>query len=187
MTAPPLFLDVDGVLNAVPARRGLPRRFASLYERVEAVAFAGQTFPVHYRPTVVEELNRIVAEGLVAPVWLTSWGWHAAAHLAPAIGLRGDNWPVLEIPIGAGVTPEGPARHPVRGRVWWKTEAVLDRTGDGRPFLWLDDDLHRDVKVAVRKLRPQPSLMLTPFEAVGLTGEHMVAIEAFAREQAGRR
>ena len=62
-----LFLDADGVLNALPGRDVPTRRPWAGYRRTEAVA-DGHTFPIAYDPVAVHRLNALAAAGLAACV-----------------------------------------------------------------------------------------------------------------------
>lgn len=181
MSTPLLFVDVDGVINATPGNNGLPRKVAGNYVRTDVTA-AGSTWPIWYDPRVIDAVNGLSRDGLFEVVWLTTWEQYARTALAPALGL--DDWPALNIPGNVGASRSVPFLSPTLGRPWWKTAAVKDLTADGRPYAWIDDELHRSIKNELRAVRPAPSLLITTFPAVGMTLEHVEQLAGFAREAA---
>ena len=177
---PPLvFIDVDGVINAVGDKHGrLSPNRARHFLSVEVPAGDGETVTVLYRPDVVARLRDLSESGRAEFVWLTTWRHIAREHVAPLIGLP--DWEAIPHPIDVGEDTDGVAAHQWdRARPWWKTQGVLDRTADGRQFAWLDDDLAPATKRRVRELRPQPSLLVTPPSGIGLTSRLVAQLELF--------
>ena len=176
---PLLFLGVDGtVVTGQPSPLRTPD---AARKHMRNAAPAG---PVWFRPGVVERLNSMVDDELVEPIWLTARGDAAPAVLAPAIGLHGQDWPAPRMPLNAGLLPSAPTRHPIARHLWWKTQAVLSRTRDGRAFLWVDDEIDTSARNTLRALRQQPSLVLVPRTGTGMTMEHLAAIERFVAVRA---
>lgn len=155
------FLDVDGVINAVdpdPADR-------DRYIRVD-VSADGKTYPIHYRPAVVDFINAVHRRGAADIVWLTTWRGHADTALAPALGLDGFGWLKRSGGSSASKSPW-----------WWKTKALtkhLRDRPDGR-FVWTDDETRTRAPAAVGALRAR-GLVIAPDERVGLSDDHLAAI-----------
>ncbi|MDY7542137.1 MULTISPECIES: hypothetical protein [unclassified Cryobacterium] len=124
----PLFMDVDGGLCALPVYLGA---VWPLLERVELDA--PEPYPSHVwvNPAAVTALNELIDDGLVRPIWCTSWD-DAANFLIPALGLHGGAWPVATLG-----TREGGL---IREDIWIKTEAVSRVVADQR-FVMVDDFL----------------------------------------------
>src|SRR5690242_14163686 len=113
MSEPVLFLDVDGTL--IPFReRGTGGRDQSgnpLLRRLDPA-----------------DGGRLLGLGCRL-VWATTWGAEANEVIAPRLGLP-------ELPLVAWPDEDDV---PVRG-LHWKTATLL-RWADGRPFVWLDDEI----------------------------------------------
>ncbi|TFC23376.1 hypothetical protein E3O46_02075 [Cryobacterium glucosi] len=122
----PLFMDVDGGLCALPVRLG------AVWPTLERVALnTPEPYPSHAwaDPAAVGALNDLVDEGLVRPVWCTTWD-DAANFLIPALGLHGGPWPVAKVGTRYGAL--------MWQGIWIKTEAVSRFTGTDR-FVMVDD------------------------------------------------
>jgi hypothetical protein len=117
-----VFLDIDGVLNAV-TRRPDPRQWPDWREgRAEG-------FTIRYSPTVGRFFRALAEDPAVGLCWLTTWESRANQYIGPMLGIP-------ELPV-AGVRP-------TYERGSWKLEVVQDwYRRDGLPFVWLDDDLDR--------------------------------------------
>jgi len=170
-----LFIDVDGVLNAVGEAPLDDHRLVVQVENGLSV------FPIRYDPRVVDRLNALTRDGLVQLIWLTTWARAARDSLAPAIGLD---------PGGRVLADPGDpelARHPYDPhRPWWKLALLLEAIEDDpdQPVAWCDDDLDEGTKGRFADLHPGPSLLITPDPGVGLTLEDLDRIEALS---CGRR
>ena len=165
-----LFIDVDGVLNAVGEAPLDDHRLVVQVENGLSV------FPIRYDPRVVDRLNALTRDGLVQLIWLTTWARAARDSLAPAIGLD---------PGGRVLADPGDpelARHPYDPhRPWWKLALLLEAIEDDpdRPVVWVDDDLDDATKARFVNLHPGRSLLLTPDPGVALTLEDLDRLEAF--------
>jgi hypothetical protein len=93
-------------------------------------------------------------------VWCTGWEERAEEHLPRLLGLPG-GW--RHLALGAG----------------WKLEAIDTSLGAQRPIAWIDD-AHDDKEAAWAASRIGPTLLVTTDPAVGLTEEHVTALEAWA-------
>lgn len=176
---PVLFLDVDGVINAIG-----PKAHHGDFERV-GVPHGGRTWPIHYRPTIIDRLNALHRTGVVEIVWLTTWGSGAVTGIAPAVGL--DRFDALPAPADLPEVADGTwSEYP--NQRWWKL-GLVNRSilaSPNRPVIWLDDDLARPIKEHLRRLHPDlPMRLVTPMQAPGLTDEHLDVIEAFAQAYRG--
>lgn len=148
-----VYIDVDGVLlpfrEPVLGMRGGWRDWVDYRD-------GGQV----YSPRMVESLNKVAAAPWIDMLWLTTWGERAPRELAPAIGLNGQDWPV----VGADHQYGRRAQH----FDWWKLSAMVDEPPE--PSVWLDDDIHDDedardwlhVRPRVRWLSPECWTGLTP-------------------------
>lgn len=122
-----IYLDVDGVVNP--------------FSPVGATDWGGEwriadagILEVAFAPELVDGLNDLAAHPAARFVWLTTWERLAPEFLCPAIGLNGQDWPVLS----SQGWDEGPE--------WWKLTALqkdLASSGSDR-FVWLDDQLGRE-------------------------------------------
>lgn len=121
-----IYLDVDGVLNAVN------KRIPTMTGWGEYTRRKVNSFQVLFAPALIEVLNELASREGVTFKWLTTWERDAAEDLSPAIGLNGQEWQVL-----------GGDQHSWHGRDWWKLQAIradVEATSPSR-FFWIDDDL----------------------------------------------
>ena len=162
---PVVFLDVDGVLNAVGAAIPGPDMFTD-FRRTHCMGFR-----IVYSP----EMGRRLA-GLDADiVWLTTWREMANKWIAPLFG-----WPKRELLDG------DEDAHDDSAMGWWKSGAVYGFvTEHQRPFVWLDDDLRFAERLGeVEWLAgcAVPHLCISPSTTVGLRPSHLDLIEQFVAE-----
>ncbi|MER5434324.1 HAD domain-containing protein [Streptomyces sp. NPDC002588] len=152
-----LFLDVDGTL----------------------IPFGGPApYPVHgtsphpLLPRVDPALGpRLAALGCTA-VWATTWLDEANTLLAPWLGL-----PPLPV-------VEWPDEEPPAGRRHWKTRPLV-AWADGRPFVWLDDEITDADRVWVAARHPGPALLHRVDHRRGLTDADLAAVEAWVSGMPG--
>jgi hypothetical protein len=167
---PTWYLDVDGVLNAVPApAHRLRGQFEHTVLDADDGTGATREVPIWWRPAVVDAINTASRTGLADVVWLTTWGAQASTLLAPRIGL--DSFDV--VPAGAGeVSPESAN--------WWKVQAIKDRSTAGDRLVFTDDDLSRTTRAALMdRYEPENVLLVTPMSSPGLTDEHLQRVDRF--------
>ena len=98
-------------------------------------------------------------------VWCTGWEERAEEHLPRLLGLPG-GW--RHLALGEG----------------WKLEAIDTSLGAQRPIAWIDD-VHDARERAWAGARVGPTLLVTTDPAVGLTDEHVSALESWARANVG--
>lgn len=170
MTDTDIYLDVDGVLNAVSVRD--PESWG--WGGSNVVRANG--FSIRYSPVAVERLNALAARPDVHMRWLTTWLNDAPQLLAPMIGLEGQGWPVLgqdehDDAMRSGVGP------------WWKFSAVRRHfETTGHRAVWIDDDLGYDEQArgwAAPYVDDGSLLLVQPLTHVALTKAEFDGIEAW--------
>ncbi|SDS97382.1 hypothetical protein [Actinoplanes derwentensis] len=154
MTARPLiFLDVDGPLIPLRERQG---------------ALSGAPPDPSGHP-LIHRLDPEVGRRLLALngtlMWATTWMDAANEIVAPRLGLP--YLPVVPFPDDEWIPGNG---------VHWKT-LTLALWADGRPFVWLDDELTDADARWVGDHHPGPALLhhVDPF--TGLTGDDFTHVE----------
>lgn len=161
---PILLLDVDGVLNAVTLSD--PDTWPTW--RVTQA----NGFPIRWSPDMIAALVRLSER--VEIRWLTTW-WADTHHL-DFLGL-----PPCEV---ANTRDEyldrdgGPLS-------WWKLTTAKRVYAEGRPVIWIDDDLRFD-KAAMEWGRSLPSgtlLGISPDTERGITPDLIREIEAWLDER----
>lgn len=153
-----VYLDVDGVLNAVTSKR-TP---AWGWGESEVVKVNG--FQIRYSPAMIARLNALAES--VQFFWLTTWLSDAPRLLCPQLGLDGEAWPVLD------------AEEPP-GAPWWKLTAIRDHVNATAPeqVFWIDDDISFD-HMAKEWIAAEPRVTgISPRTDVGLTTEGLGLIE----------
>jgi hypothetical protein len=101
-------------------------------------------------------------------VWCSGWEDKADEHLVRVLDLP-VRPPFLTFPV-----PTGTAH--------WKLASVEGHAGD-RPIAWIDDGFDESCH-AWAAARTLPTLLVATDPAVGLAGEHVARLEAFARDLA---
>ncbi|WP_090852734.1 hypothetical protein [Nocardioides lianchengensis] len=129
---PLLLLDVDGPLNPWKAKRT-----PAGYEEHVIENFGVRLNPAH-GPMLLS-----VAE-IFEITWCTTWNQGANVDIGPRIGLP--RLPVLELDLEDHEAAQ--FKCPSR-RQFWKVSQVIGAVGT-RPFAWLDDEVSRYDRAAVR-------------------------------------
>ncbi|MYU13740.1 hypothetical protein GTZ78_24385 [Streptomyces sp. SID8361] len=147
---PLLFLDVDGPLIPFGTSSSHPQTAAA-----DSSASPDQGNPLLIRldPGLG---SRLMALGCHL-VWATTWMEAANEAVSPRIGLP--RLPVME--WSAPCADEGP-----RG-LHWKTRHLVE-WADGRPFIWVDDEISAMDRLWVDVSHPGPSLLHRVDPAKGL-------------------
>ncbi|MEH0549909.1 HAD domain-containing protein [Streptomyces sp. B21-101] len=157
---PLLFLDVDGPL--IPF--GMPSEHSG-------AAAADASTPVDEENPLLERLDPGIGARLLNLgcdlVWATTWREKANEAVAPRIGLP--NLPVADWPDITAEADPGP-----RG-LHWKTRHLVDRA-DGRPFVWVDDEISSMDRLWVAAQHPGSSLLHRVDPSRGLTDADFSAI-----------
>ncbi len=170
---PNLFLDVDGVLNALELDGGNGVDGFEDFEvhEVEFVFEPGRPrlFHVRLSPT----MGARIAQLAVDIHWATTWEHRADSAIAPLCGLpRG--LPVLS-----------PRNEAEEWDLDWKFLAVRRSVQrDPRPFIWIDDDIDFfvDEDVTPREWAADlatPSLLIAPDAGTGVVPRELDAVEEF--------
>jgi hypothetical protein len=162
-----IYLDVDGVLNAVSKRT--PSLKISGWDNWESKPVNG--WPILFSPDMVAALNELAAHPDVTFKWLTTWEDDAAKIMSPAIGINGQDWDVLH-----------GDQHGWRGRDWWKLQAVRDdaEATDGHRFVWIDDDISAELEAITWVQGRDDVLAVSPSTMQGLTRDDVKQIKHFA-------
>ncbi|OMI89110.1 hypothetical protein BSZ07_13625 [Streptomyces sp. M1013] len=158
---PLLFLDIDGPL--IPF--GSPVCAARPVDE-------GNPLLARLDPGVGARLSALGCD----LVWATTWGEEANEAVAPRIGLP--RLPVLDRPDACA--EEGP-----RG-LHWKTRPLVE-WADGRPFVWVDDEIGAMDRQWVAAAHPGPYLLHRVDPAEGLTDADFTVLAVTVRSFGGRR
>ncbi|MEZ2389997.1 HAD domain-containing protein [bacterium RCC_150] len=163
MSVVSLYLDVDGVVNPFGPMG------TTDWGTEWKIADAG-ILDVMYAAELVDELNELALHPAARFVWLTTWQQLAPGLLCPAIGLRGEHWPVL--------SSEGWDQ----SAEWWKFDAVQRDVQDSgaERLVWMDDQL--DFEAPARswaEFLGARVLCISPDPRKGLRRADMAAVRAF--------
>lgn len=167
-----IYLDVDGVLNAVTHKSpSLTKLGWGRWDSWQTAPVNG--WPILWAPDLIAALNELADREDVTIKWLTTWTDDAAKVLSPAIGINGQDWPVLHGDL-----------HGWRGRTWWKLEAIradVEATSPDK-FIWIDDDLSME-REAIEWLDGQAAgLGISPFMSEGLTADNLTQITNYINQ-----
>ena len=160
-----LFLDIDGTLLPFGAARPYPSyapRFAS-----PQVADA---HPLMSRidPGLGPRLTALGCE----LVWATTWMDDANVCVAPWLGLP----PLPQV--------DWPDEDDIPAPLHWKTRPLV-AWADGRPFVWVDDEITAADRAWVADRHPAPALLHRVDHQYGLTEGDFAVVEAWLEEGAG--
>lgn len=160
-----IYLDVDGVLNAVSKRTPSLKITGWDDWTIKRVG----RWPIHHSPAMIAELNALAARDDVTFKWLTTWEDDAAKVLSPAIGLNGQDWEVLH-----------GDQHAWRGANWWKLQAIrADVEAGAGNFIWIDDDISAEDHAIDWALSRDDVLTLSPSSTQALTLEDLNFAKSF--------
>lgn len=163
-----IYLDVDGVLNAVNKKTALsPNGWANWETRPV------NGWPILFSPDMVTALKDLAAREDVTFKWLTTWTDDAAKVLSPAIGICGEDWEVLYGDQHAWGGKRG----------WWKFEAIrADIAISSRThkrFIWIDDDISAEPE-AIEWLQARADVLgVSPSTSQGLTSADIENVRTF--------
>lgn len=173
----PIFVDVDGVINAMPDNAdGLDHWPHDSWQRdfIYMPALA-EALPITWSTAVIDGLRLIERTPGVEMVWCTTWLEKATDLLSPVIGI-GQTWPVAH-PVG------------VTGEVWfawWKATRVYEAVQEHGRAVWIDDDI--DAWTSMLRIGGRSDeldwidervLTVCPASRHGLTGGDLTKIEGF--------
>ncbi len=158
-----VYLDVDGVVNPFSPQG------TTDWGSEWTIADAG-ILDVAFAPEAVAELNDLARHPHARFVWLTTWEGLAPEFLCPAIGLNGQDWPVLSS-VGWDEGPE-----------WWKLTALqkdLASAGSER-IIWLDDQLSQESDArSWAEYQQDRVLCISPDPRKGLSRRDLAAVRAY--------
>lgn len=183
---PRLYLDIDGVMVVFPAKHGNPNKLPHLkawsrWESFTAYNDAGKAFHIIWSPELVEEIKTL--SNIYDIYWLTNWRHLALTQFTPNTGL-----PVFPVRTAIGVDEEYSSITSLAGHAekrWWKVNAIVEdmETIPGLKWAWVDDSIRSPVRTyfkSLAKITEVPSLMVTPFDAIGITPDHLKLLHDFA-------
>ncbi|MEU3607952.1 HAD domain-containing protein [Streptomyces sp. NPDC035033] len=160
---PLLFLDIDGPL--LPFGDG-SRRGPS--------GTAADAHLMRLDPRVGPRLAALPCE----LVWATTWEEAANTDLAPLLGLPA--LPVVRWPAASGAEE----REDRWFGLHWKTRTLV-AWADGRPFVWVDDEVTDADRDWVAAHHPAPALLHRVASSRGLTGEDFAVLDRWLRALRG--
>lgn len=173
---PLLYLDVDGPLNPYAAKpEHRPEGYTT--HRMKPAGWVAQHPGVpaeRVRPLRVW-LNPGHGPALLGLadryelVWATTWRQEANTYIGPVLGLPA--LPVVDWPTPVGNGPDG---------TFWKTHHLVAHA-DGRPFVWLDDELDDRDREFVAARHDGPALLHRVDPRLGLRAPDFEAVAEFAR------
>ncbi|MFD8701837.1 hypothetical protein ACFV1W_04310 [Kitasatospora sp. NPDC059648] len=172
---PLLLLDVDGPLNPYAAprlRRPAGYRSHELmptwWAERQARWAEGEAKPlrVWLNPAHGVELLALPYE----LVWATGWMEDANTHIGPHLGLP--ELPYIPWTEMFGEDPDG---------LHWKTRDVV-AWADGRPFVWVDDELGPQDAEWIEANHPGPALVLHVNPRNGLRAEDFATLREWAED-----
>ena len=153
---PILFLDVDGVI--------IPYGLAETVPDSATVALDGPDANETLLDRIDPEHGPRLSELGCELVWATGWEDEANDVISPRIGLP--QLPVLAWSFEDVGTP---------ARLHWKTRDVI-AFADGRPFVWIDDEIGDVDREWVALHHPGPALLHHIDAHVGLTDDDVTTI-----------
>lgn len=169
---PVWFIDVDGVINALPKPAQIIHE--TVYDSWQHTQVL--TYNILYSPELIANINRL--SEMADIIWLTTWNGHAPTLLAPALGLHDFGFAKAE---GTNSSFDLTGQEPTTR--WWKLNAILEHLyHDQRPFIWTDDDISLEVRHAIQgraSFEGVENLLITPNSNIGLTTRDTNLIESF--------
>lgn len=161
---PVLYLDVDGVLNALGGQKHWRHGWKPGWDDFKRHKIDG--YELYLSQKMGAAILQLVLEGNIEVKWCTTWAENAPRLIAPKLGFPTD-WPVI--------TPNKLVMSALSGYKW---EAVRrDVIKHRRPTIWIDDeaipmDAHQWFeRQGVRCLLMEPSVI------DGLGQEHIRAMK----------
>jgi hypothetical protein len=156
-TRPILLIDVDGVISLFGFDPASPP--AGRFQLIDGIA--------HYLSAAAGLCLRELGDDFEL-TWCSGWEEKANDYLPLALGLAG---PLPLIAFDRFGRP--PAAH-------WKLAGIDAHAGQTRPLAWIDD-AHDQRCSEWAQARPGPTLLIGTEPAVGLTGDHVQRLGAWAR------
>lgn len=167
-----ILVDIDGVLNAWEAPKILPKH--------NHLARAGKYTVVldHRHPLWMRQLAEVADM-----MWASMW----QAHAGPVFGAVADighDWPFLDFDAHQAALPWHMVKQGRTGNGVgnYKRALIEALAEDGRPLVWIDDDM-QDSQIewaAKRDAAGMPTLFVRPDPSLGLTYAEFRSVRAFA-------
>jgi hypothetical protein len=151
---PILFLDVDGVLNACPPRRGHPVSNKLGY-------------PICIPHGTKERVARLTE--VFDPVWATTWREDAHPNFAEDLGLPEEPWEHIEFKDLKLLSIIEHTTH------YHLTDVTIS------PWVWIDDDALWEIRRLGLVPDGKRSLAIAPDTGEGLTDDHVERALEFAK------
>lgn len=155
---PVIYLDVDGVLNALGHENDTWGDF-ELHKSVvpDDIPFGEMGFDLWLSKEMIKELASLPAD----VVWLTTWRHDAPSKVAPLVDAP--DWPVIDWRLSK-----------------WDALAQ-DQRNNPRPFVWVDDG--EATELNMNRIRSHvgkiPYLLIQPNSLIGLTPKDIDDIKVF--------
>lgn len=164
-----IYLDVDGVLNAISKKPPVTNTGWEGEWRTEKV----DGYNILFSLELVERLNALAAREDVQFVWLTTWCDRAASQISPALGLNGQDWPVIAADRSE-MSYRGTWWKLSKLRAYRKLHGLYDRS------VWVDDDLEF-YDPAMDWVREEGEYLkgISPIMHHGITKKQMEEIESY--------
>jgi hypothetical protein len=156
-TRPILLIDVDGVISLFGFDPASPP--AGRFQLIDGIA--------HYLSAAAGPCLRELGDDFEL-TWCSGWEEKANDYLPLALGLT-DPLPLIAFDRFG----RPPAAH-------WKLAGIDAHAGQTRPLAWIDD-AHDQRCGEWAQARPGPTLLIGTEPAVGLTGDHVQRLGAWAR------
>lgn len=190
ITKPRLYLDIDGVLNVFPKRHGNPLKRPHLkawdnwetFHVYEFVDGKDRDFTITWSPDLIAEIAKL--SEVYDIHWLTQWKEVALTKFTPNTGI-----PLFPVRTEIGTEDYFPTAMMLAGHAknrWWKVNAIVKdmETIPDLKWAWVDDYIRKPVRSYFKRLSEitgTESLMVTPFDAIGMTPEHLEKLYEFAK------
>jgi hypothetical protein len=162
-----VLLDIDGVI--APTRPSPDSHDVTIEGTDRGTV---ERYRIHYRPTVIAELEKLRTSGLIEIVILSTWLDTPTMldELCGAIGLTYDRKLTGPYVGGWGGIEQN----------WKRNRAIEDITGHpNHAYLWIDDEITPDDKASIKALNRTHTLIVTR-ERIGLTSAHLQQIRVLA-------
>ncbi len=175
----PVFVDVDGVINALPdSPADLAHWPADTWRKdfiyMPSLAMA---LSINWSTAVIDRLRAVEAMPQSVMMWSTTWLEKAPELLAPVVGM-GHEWPVAH-PVGVQTD---------RWFAWWKATRVYEAVQEHGRAVWIDDDI--DAWMSTLRIGGRTDeldwidervLIVCPASRQGLTDDDLTKIEEFLK------
>lgn len=172
---PYLFLDVDGVLNALDGlNRGDWPDFKKHKVHLPIPGYSEwRKFTVRVSPKMCQAL----AELPVDIRWATTWEDQANATLRELTG-----FPKHPVACRVGETEQTMQGLVVVEKHWKWLDIQVQLEADPRPLVWIDDEDIPWNAAADLRLRGIPHLFIKPVSEIGITRAHVDEVRTFLEE-----